>query len=86
MAWVGWIGTQGGIDDPSKTFSIESEITKELLTCGAVLYCKVSYCSFHEGVFIVLTLLQDLSSTNCLCESSCETPTPYGCGWRTNIG
>lgn len=48
MAYVGWIGTQGGIDDPSKTFKIESQITKELLTCGAVLYCKVSYLSFGD--------------------------------------
>ena len=31
-----------GITDPAKTHQVESQITKELLSCGAVLFCKTS--------------------------------------------
>lgn len=31
-----------GITDPTQTHQVESQITKELLSCGAVLYCKTS--------------------------------------------
>jgi amidase len=41
MGYVGWIGTNGGITEPGKKHHIESEITKEFLSVGAVLYCKV---------------------------------------------
>ncbi|KAK3398744.1 amidase signature domain-containing protein [Sordaria brevicollis] len=42
MGYVGWIGGNMGITDPSKTHQVESQITKELLSCGAVLFCKTS--------------------------------------------
>ncbi len=41
MGYVGWIGTHEGDKDPSKVHKIESQIVKELLGLGAVLYCKV---------------------------------------------
>ena len=41
MGYVGWIGTYEGDKDPSKVHQIQSQIVKELLALGAVLYCKV---------------------------------------------
>ncbi|KAL0471511.1 amidase signature domain-containing protein [Neurospora intermedia] len=42
MGYVGWIGGNMGITDATKTHQVESQITKELLACGAVLFCKTS--------------------------------------------
>ncbi|XXH00561.1 hypothetical protein Hte_006909 [Hypoxylon texense] len=42
MGYVGWIGSNLGIKDPSQAHKIESQITAELLSLGAVLYCKTS--------------------------------------------
>ncbi|KAI1268908.1 amidase signature domain-containing protein [Xylariaceae sp. FL1019] len=42
MGYVGWIGSNMGIKDPSQAHQIESQITSELLSLGAVLYCKTS--------------------------------------------
>ena len=42
MGYVGWIGGNLGIKDPSQTHKVESQITTELLSLGAVLYCKTS--------------------------------------------
>lgn len=42
MGYVGWIGGNLGVTDPTKTHQVESQITKELLACGAVLFCKTS--------------------------------------------
>ena len=41
MGYVGWIGGNCGVEDPSQTHQVESEITREFLEVGAVLYCKV---------------------------------------------
>ncbi|PCD29426.1 hypothetical protein AU210_011963 [Fusarium oxysporum f. sp. radicis-cucumerinum] len=41
MGYVGWIGGNLGID-PDKTQTVESQIVTELLSLGAVLYCKTS--------------------------------------------
>lgn len=40
--YVGWIGSNMGIKDPSQSHKVESQITRELLSLGAVLYCKTS--------------------------------------------
>ncbi|KAH6630671.1 amidase signature domain-containing protein [Chaetomium sp. MPI-SDFR-AT-0129] len=42
MGYVGWIGSNLGIKDPSQAHQVESQITTELLSLGAVLYCKTS--------------------------------------------
>ncbi|KAK4108887.1 amidase [Canariomyces notabilis] len=42
MGYVGWIGGNLGVDDPSKVHKVESQITAELLSLGAVLFCKTS--------------------------------------------
>lgn len=42
QGYVGWIGSNLGINDPSQAHSIESQVTAELLSLGAVLYCKTS--------------------------------------------
>jgi amidase len=42
MGYVGWIGSNLGIKDPSQTHQVESQITTELLSLGAVLFCKTS--------------------------------------------
>ena len=42
MGYVGWIGSNLGINDPSQAHQVESQITSELLSLGAVLYCKTS--------------------------------------------
>jgi len=41
MGYVGWIGSNLGIGDPSERHQIESQITKDMLAQGAVLFCKV---------------------------------------------
>ncbi|KAM7189482.1 Amidase signature domain containing protein [Rhypophila sp. PSN 637] len=42
MGYVGWIGSNLGITDWSQRHRIESQITKDLQSQGAVLYCKTS--------------------------------------------
>ncbi|RGP69091.1 putative general amidase [Fusarium longipes] len=42
MGYVGWIGGNLGVSDHDKTHKIESQIVTELLSLGAVLYCKTS--------------------------------------------
>lgn len=42
MGYIGWIGSNVGIKHPSQAHEVESQITKELLSLGAVLYCKTS--------------------------------------------
>ncbi|KAL8680598.1 MAG: hypothetical protein Q9224_006928, partial [Gallowayella concinna] len=41
MGYVGWIGTYEGSHDPNKVHKVNSQVVKELLSLGAVLYCKV---------------------------------------------
>jgi amidase len=41
MGYVGWIGTYEGDKNSSKVHEAQSQIVKELLALGAVLYCKV---------------------------------------------
>ncbi|KAI9888341.1 MAG: hypothetical protein M1814_000572 [Vezdaea aestivalis] len=42
MGYIGWIGTYGGTSLDPKTVILESQIVKELLSLGAVLFCKTS--------------------------------------------
>ncbi|KAF4988995.1 hypothetical protein FDECE_14849 [Fusarium decemcellulare] len=42
MGYVGWIGSNLGISDPEQSHNIESQIVTELLSLGAVLFCKTS--------------------------------------------
>ncbi|KAL6916189.1 hypothetical protein FSST1_007684 [Fusarium sambucinum] len=42
MGYVGWIGGNLGVSDPDKTHKVESQIVTELLSLGAVLFCKTS--------------------------------------------
>lgn len=42
MGYVGWIGTYEGSRDPAKVHKINSQLVEELLSLGAVLYCKVN--------------------------------------------
>ncbi|KFA76043.1 hypothetical protein S40288_00309 [Stachybotrys chartarum IBT 40288] len=42
MGYVGWIGSNLGAKDPEQVHNMESQITTELLSLGAVLYCKTS--------------------------------------------
>ncbi|KAK3372148.1 amidase signature domain-containing protein [Podospora didyma] len=42
MGYVGWIDSNLGIKDPSQAHQVESQITAELLSLGAVLFCKTS--------------------------------------------
>ncbi|KAK4125869.1 amidase [Parathielavia appendiculata] len=42
MGYVGWIGSNLGIKHPSQAHQVESQITTELLSLGAVLFCKTS--------------------------------------------
>ena len=41
MGYVGWIGTYEGSKDPANVHNVNSQLVKELLSLGAVLYCKV---------------------------------------------
>lgn len=47
MGYVGWIGSNLGIKDPSDAHQVESQITSELLQQGAILYCKVGQFPPH---------------------------------------
>ncbi|KAL8725200.1 MAG: hypothetical protein Q9166_007508 [cf. Caloplaca sp. 2 TL-2023] len=47
MGYVGWIGTYEGDQDPAKVHQISSQVVDELLSLGAVLYCKVVLCAFQ---------------------------------------
>ncbi|XXH02219.1 hypothetical protein Hte_008587 [Hypoxylon texense] len=40
--YVGWIGSNAGIKDPSQAHQVQSQIATELRSLGAVLYCKTS--------------------------------------------
>ena len=42
MGYVGWVGTYEGDKDPNKVHKVNSQVVEELLSLGAVLYCKVS--------------------------------------------
>lgn len=42
MGYIGWIGSNMGIKDPGQAHEVDSQITTELLSLGAVLYCKTS--------------------------------------------
>ncbi|KAI3329205.1 amidase [Xylariaceae sp. AK1471] len=42
MGYVGWIGSNFGIKNPDQIHKVESQITSELLSLGAILYCKTS--------------------------------------------
>ena len=41
MGYVGWIGSYEGDKSSEKVHKVESQITEELLSLGAILYCKV---------------------------------------------
>jgi len=41
MGYIGWIDTYEGRKDPEKVHLVESQVVRELLSLGAVLYCKV---------------------------------------------
>lgn len=42
MGYVGWIGSNLGITDPEDSHKVDSQIVTELLSLGAVLFCKTS--------------------------------------------
>ncbi|KAL9112148.1 MAG: hypothetical protein Q9227_003525 [Pyrenula ochraceoflavens] len=42
MGYVGWIGSNLGVKDPSQIHQLESQVVTELLSLGAVVYCKTS--------------------------------------------
>ena len=42
MGYVGWVGTYEGDKTPTKVHKVNSQVVEELLSLGAVLYCKVS--------------------------------------------
>ncbi|KAF5127739.1 Acetamidase [Metarhizium anisopliae] len=42
MGYVGWIGSNLGVTHPSQIHKLESQVVSELLSLGAVLYCKTS--------------------------------------------
>ena len=49
MGYVGWIGTYEGSRDPAKVHKINSQLVEELLSLGAVLYCKVDRLLDHAS-------------------------------------
>lgn len=42
MGYVGWIDTFEGSSDPAKVHKVQSQVVDELLSQGAVIYCKTS--------------------------------------------
>lgn len=45
MGYVGWIGSYEGDKSSEKVHKVESQIVEELLSLGAILYCKVIFTS-----------------------------------------
>jgi amidase len=43
MGYIGWIDTYEGDRDTAKFHNVESQIVTELLSLGAVVYCKVTF-------------------------------------------
>jgi amidase len=41
MGYIGWIDTYEGNPDPKLVYNVDSQIVSELLSLGAILYCKV---------------------------------------------
>ena len=64
MGYVGWIGTYEGHHDIKKVRNVNSQIVGELLSLGAVLYCKVRtllpHHSTHAEILIQTSLPQTL--------------------------
>lgn len=52
MGFVGWIDTFEGKKDPELVKKVDSQVVKELLSLGAVLYCKVSLQVARELLLI----------------------------------
>lgn len=42
MGYVGWIGSNLSVSEPMQRHNVESQIVTELLSLGAVLFCKTS--------------------------------------------
>ena len=41
MGYIGWIDTYEGNPDPALVHRVDSQVVLELLSLGAILYCKV---------------------------------------------
>lgn len=54
MGYVGWIGTYEGSRDPAKVHKINSQLVEELLSLGAVLYCKVHTLLDHASSTLLI--------------------------------
>lgn len=52
MGYIGWISTYEGDKDPRKVHQVQSQIVKELLSLGAVMYCKVLLPIIKSPLFI----------------------------------
>ena len=42
MGYIGWVGTHKGDKKPTKVHKVNSQVVGELLSLGAVRFCKVS--------------------------------------------
>jgi amidase len=45
MGYIGWIDTFEGVNDPKKVHQVESQIVKDILSQGGIIYCKVTTLS-----------------------------------------
>jgi amidase len=45
MGYVGWVDTFEGANDPKKVHQVESQIVKDILSQGGIIYCKVTTLS-----------------------------------------
>jgi hypothetical protein len=59
MGYVGWINTYEGENDPNKVRKVDSQMVKELISLGAVMYCKV------RSLPVYLVIIRD-QTTHCL--------------------
>ena len=55
MGYVGWVGTYEGSKDLKKVHKVESQVVKELLSLGAVLYCKVCHSLGRNLLYILVS-------------------------------
>lgn len=63
MGYVGWIGTHEGSSDPAKVHKVNSQVVEELLSLGAVLYCKVIVPTSIAGKILTWSVQTSLPQT-----------------------
>lgn len=69
MGFIGWLGTYEGSRDDNLVHKINSQIVEELLSLGAILYCKVCPVAFHSRLQAFCLMI--ISADECAPDLAC---------------